>query len=79
MPLKQVSTIWWLFSPYWFHTCSVSPPSWAKAWNHSLNSSVSIVPSLSRVKFTFQIRYGRFDTSSATSVSVSSIGMVALP
>jgi hypothetical protein len=32
------------------------PADCAKAWNHSLNSSVSISPSFGRVKFTFQTR-----------------------
>src|SRR3546814_17112413 len=44
-PLKQLSTMWWLFSPSRFSTCSVRHDAWAKAWNHSLNSSVSISPS----------------------------------
>src|SRR6185437_1054254 len=55
-PLKQLSTMWWLFSPYRFSTCSVTPADCAKAWNHSLNNSVSISPSLGRENATFQTR-----------------------
>src|SRR5262249_60605292 len=76
-PLKQDSTIWWLFSPYRFSTWRVPPADWAKAWNHSLNSSVSISPSFGRVKTTFQTRYGRFEASRLTRVKVSSIGITA--
>src|SRR5437879_4465194 len=38
-----------------------------------------MVPSLGLEKVTFQIRYGRLLASSATSVSVASIGIWALP
>jgi hypothetical protein len=40
-----------------------------------LNNSVSISPTLSRANSTFQIKYGRLETSIATRVKVSSIGM----
>src|SRR5439155_24596003 len=55
-PLKQDSAMWWLFSPERFSTWRVTPADWAKAWNHSLNSSVSISPSFGRVNATFQMR-----------------------
>ena len=45
-----------LLSPYRFSMCRQMPAFWARAWNHSLNSSVSISPSLGLGIVTFQIR-----------------------
>src|SRR5690606_7985808 len=73
-PLKQLSAIWCWLSPYKVSTCSVMPAFMAKAWNHSRTSSVSKVPILSRAKAVRKTRKGRPEMSSATRVSVSSMG-----
>ncbi len=72
--LKQDSEMWWSFEPYKVSTCNVMPAFIVKAWNHSLTSSVSKVPILSRPNFTLKMRNGRPDTSIATRVKASSIG-----
>ncbi len=54
--LKPLSAMWWLLSPYRVSRCTQAPQFMAKAWWNSLNSSVSISPTLGREKPTFQIR-----------------------
>ena len=57
--------------------CKVIPAACENAWNHSLNNSVSISPNFTTYKSTYQSNYGLYETSKATLVKVSSIGIIA--
>ena len=66
--------MWWLFAPYSVSMCSVIPAVCANEWKKCSNISVSISPSRFCENSVFHTRNGRPEMSSATRVSVSSIG-----